>query len=100
MHNGRAYAIYRLADDNFYASEGLCTHGKAELADGLVINGCIECPKHNGRFDIASGKAMTAPARKDLRTYPAQRRGGKVFVNLPEQVEADAMNEENTNQPV
>ncbi len=86
-HNGRLYAVYRLLDDNFYASDGLCTHGKTELGGGLVINGCIECPKHNGRFDVTTGKAVTAPARKDLRTYPAQQRGNKIFINIPEYAE-------------
>jgi len=81
-HNGKPYAIYRLLDDAFYASDGLCTHEKVALAGGLVINGCIECPMHNGRFNIASGKALTPPVFEDLKTYPAERRGDKVFINI------------------
>ncbi len=83
-HSGRVYAIYRLKGDQFYASEGLCTHGKTELSGGLVINGCIECPKHNGRFDILSGKAVRDPVKADLRTYPAERRRNRVFIHIPE----------------
>ena len=83
-HNGKAYAIYRLLDDDFYASDGLCTHEQVALAGGLVINGCIECPMHNGRFNIANGKAMTPPVFEDLKTYPAERRGDKVFINISE----------------
>lgn len=83
-HNGRSYAVYRLLDDDFYASDGLCTHEKVALAGGLVINGCIECPMHNGRFNIASGKALTPPVFEDLKTYPAERRGDKVYIKLPE----------------
>jgi MocE subfamily Rieske [2Fe-2S] domain protein len=82
--NGKTYAIYRLQGDQFYASDGICTHEKAELTDGLVIDGCIECPRHNGRFDVTSGQAVRAPARKPLKTYPAERRGNFVFINLSE----------------
>ena len=82
-HNGQTYAIYRLRGDRSSASEGLCTHGRAELAGGLVINGCIECPRHNGRFDLATGKAVQHPAKVDLHMYPAERRRNRVFIHLP-----------------
>jgi MocE subfamily Rieske [2Fe-2S] domain protein len=83
-YDGKPYAVYHLPGGRFYASDGMCTHEGAELADGLVINGCIECPRHNGRFDLTSGKAVRAPARKTLKMYPAERRGDKVFINLGE----------------
>ena len=53
-HGGRTFAIYR-ADDEFFATDGLCTHEKVHLADGLVMDDIIECPKHNGRFDYPDG---------------------------------------------
>lgn len=81
-YNGKSYAVYRLSGDRFYASAGLCTHEQTELADGLVINGCIECPRHNGRFDVTTGQAVRAPARKALKTYPAERRGDRVFIRI------------------
>ncbi|MEZ4669517.1 MAG: fatty acid desaturase [Anaerolineae bacterium] len=81
-HNGKTYAIYHLKGGAFYASDGLCTHGKTELAGGLVMGGCIECPKHNGRFDIASGKALTHPVKVDLKTYPVEQRGNRLFINI------------------
>lgn len=83
-YNGKTYAVYHLPGDNFYASDGLCTHEKAELSDGLVIDGCIECPRHNGRFDVTTGQAMRAPARKPLQMYPIERRGNRIFIHIPE----------------
>ena len=79
-HNGTTYAIYRLIGDAYYASDGLCTHERKSLAGGLVIDGCIECPKHNGRFDIVTGKAVRRPVRNDIATYPAERRGDRIFI--------------------
>lgn len=82
-YKGKTYAIYRLLGDAFYASDALCTHEQADMTSGgLVIDGCIECPRHNGRFDVTTGKATRAPARKPLKVYPAERRGGKVFINV------------------
>ena len=35
-HEGKQYALYRTADDRYYATDGVCTHEYAELADGYV----------------------------------------------------------------
>jgi 3-phenylpropionate/trans-cinnamate dioxygenase ferredoxin subunit len=83
-YNSKKYAVYRLLGDNFYASDGLCTHEKVALAGGLVLDGCIECPMHNGRFDVATGKAVKPPVHEDLKTYSAEQRGDKVFINIPD----------------
>lgn len=79
-HAGRTYAIYRLDDDTYCATDGLCTHEKVHLADGLVMDGVIECPKHNGRFDIRSGEAKGAPVCINLATHPVKLQAGRVFL--------------------
>jgi 3-phenylpropionate/trans-cinnamate dioxygenase ferredoxin subunit len=65
-----------------YATDGHCTHEKTLLCDGLVEGGVIECPKHNGRFDYTSGKALGAPVLVDIRTYPVKVDEGTVYVEL------------------
>lgn len=77
----RTYAIYRLAD-GFFATDGKCTHSGTILAKGLVIDDQIECPAHQGRFDIRSGKATLAPAGADLRTYAAKVEDGVLRIEL------------------
>jgi len=42
----------------------------------------IECPKHNGRFDVRTGKALAAPVYDNLNTYPATVRDGRIYVTL------------------
>ena len=81
-HGSRTIAVYRLKGGNFYATGGLCTHEYAYLAEGLVIGGVIECPLHNGRFDIATGRALRAPACDHLETYPVELRGNTLFVRV------------------
>jgi len=81
-HNGRTLAIYRLEGDAYYASDGFCTHEQAHLADGLVMDNLIECPKHNGRFDVRTGEAKGAPVCINLRTYPVKIEAGRVMIGL------------------
>ena len=79
-HDGRTFCIYRTADDKYYATDGLCTHAKAHLAEGFVMDHIIECPKHNGRFDFTTGQAKGAPACVNLKTYPVKVEAGRVFL--------------------
>ncbi len=81
-HGGRTFAIYRSPDDDYYATDGLCTHEKVHLADGLVMDTIIECPKHNGRFDYRTGEAKGAPVCVDLATYPVRVENGRVLIDL------------------
>ena len=82
QHAGLDYAIYRSPDGEFYASDGHCTHEKQLLCDGLVMGGEIECPKHNGRFSYATGRALGAPVLVDLRTYPVKVEDDTVYIGL------------------
>ena len=79
---GKTFAIFRSPDDKYYATDGLCTHEKVHLCDGLVMGNIIECPKHNGRFDYTTGGAKGAPCIINLKTYPVKVEGGKVLINL------------------
>ena len=82
-HGDLTFAIYRSPDDEFYATDGLCTHESVHLADGLVMDNIIECPKHNGRFDYTTGQAKGAPVCVNLRTYPVKVESGRVYIDLP-----------------
>ncbi|MEY4754295.1 MAG: hypothetical protein RJA44_1970 [Pseudomonadota bacterium] len=81
-HAGRTYAIYRSPDDQYYCTDGLCSHEAVHLADGLVMGHRIECPKHNGEFDYRNGEAMRAPACRNLRSYPARVEAGQVLIEI------------------
>jgi 3-phenylpropionate/trans-cinnamate dioxygenase ferredoxin component len=82
-HNGSTYAIYHGPDGKFYATSGLCTHENVHLADGLVMDFAIECPKHNGQFDYRTGVAKRAPVCINLKTFPVKVEGGRVHIDLP-----------------
>ncbi|MEM9655610.1 MAG: fatty acid desaturase [Actinomycetota bacterium] len=79
---GRTFALYRLGEDDVALSDGLCTHGLAHLAEGLILDCTIECPKHNGRFDLRSGEPVRKPVKVPLRMYPCRVVDGRVNADL------------------
>jgi 3-phenylpropionate/trans-cinnamate dioxygenase ferredoxin subunit len=81
-HGTRTFAIFRSPNDEYFCTDGLCTHESVHLAEGLVIDHVIECPKHSGEFDYRTGEAVRAPACRNLRTYPTKIEGGRVYVEL------------------
>jgi len=77
-------ALYKIAD-RYYATDDICTHEFAMLSEGYVDGDVIECPLHQARFHIPSGKVVGPPADKDLRTFAVQVVGEDVFVEIPEE---------------
>jgi nitrite reductase/ring-hydroxylating ferredoxin subunit len=78
---GRNVALYRVGG-KVYATDNICTHAYALLSDGYVEDGCIECPLHQGRFEIATGKGMGAPIATDLETFPVKEEDGWALVEI------------------
>ena len=81
-HNGRTFAIYRNHQDEYFCIDCLCTHEDVHLADGLVMENTIECPKHSSIFDFTTGEAEMLPACKNLHTYPAKVENGRVLIEI------------------
>ncbi len=81
-HGEKTFAVYRTDKDEFYTTDGFCTHAQVHLADGLVMGEIIECPKHNGRFNCASGQAIRKPAIVPLKTYPTKIENGNVYIEI------------------
>jgi naphthalene 1,2-dioxygenase system ferredoxin subunit len=78
---GHDIAIYT-AGDQVYATENICTHGQARLSDGF-LEGCeIECPLHQGRFDVRDGKPLCEPVAEALRSYAVKIESGRVLIRI------------------
>lgn len=78
----RSFAVYRGTADDYYATDGFCTHESVHLAGGFVMDGIVECPKHNGRFDYRTGQARGAPVCVNLKTYSVKVEGGLVLIDI------------------
>jgi Na+-transporting NADH:ubiquinone oxidoreductase subunit F len=57
----KTFAVCRDEEGQLHAVDGLCTHGNIHLSGGLVKGKIIECPKHNGRFNLVDGSPARVP---------------------------------------
>ena len=78
---GATFVLCRPAADSYVLLDGICTHGLAHLADGVLVDGCIECPKHNGRFDVATGLPVRRPARDPLGIHAVDVVAGRLVAH-------------------
>jgi naphthalene 1,2-dioxygenase ferredoxin component len=78
---GRELAVYTVAEA-VYATDNTCTHGQARLCDGFLDGHEIECPLHQGKFDIRDGRPLCEPVTEPIRIYPVKIEGSRVFIEL------------------
>ena len=83
-HNDMTFCIYNTSK-GFFATDGYCTHEEEHLEYGLVTDTIIECPLHQGQFDIPTGKALGDPVCINLKTFPVKIENDRVFLGITEQ---------------
>ena len=79
--DGHDLALYSV-DGRIYATDNICTHGHARLCEGFLEGHEIECPLHQGRFDVRNGQPMCAPVTEAIKSYPVRIESGRVFLAL------------------
>jgi len=83
MQNGEAYAVFR-CEGRIYVTQDHCTHGPGSLSEGFLIGCEVECPFHQGRFDVRTGRATGAPCTEGLRTWTVHEIEGRLFIDPAE----------------
>lgn len=85
----------------FYATADLCTHATASLSEGDIDDGfLITCPVHWGQFHIPSGKAVTFPCERNLRTYLIEIEGDDVYAHLDAEAKEALETSEDDDSPI
>jgi len=80
-HKELTLAVYD-TQNGVFVSDARCTHAGANLCDGYFDGKYIECPLHQGLFDVSTGDAKAAPATQPLKIYESRVKDGKVQVKL------------------
>ena len=80
-HDDKSFCIYNIKD-GFYATDGMCTHEDVHLEDGLVTDDEIECPMHQGIFNIKTGAVIQDPPCDSLKTYDVKVDGEKIYIKI------------------
>lgn len=55
--------------ETVHALHAVCAHAGGPLAQGSVVDGCIQCPWHGSRFRLADGRVRRGPALYDQPPY-------------------------------
>ncbi|MDU8944102.1 non-heme iron oxygenase ferredoxin subunit [Ovoidimarina sediminis] len=77
----RLIALYD-TPSGVYASLALCNHGGADLCDGYFDGHVIECPLHQGAFDVRDGSPVAPPATRAMRVFETRIEDGMVQILL------------------
>ncbi len=85
-HAGGEPVVLVRSGGRLFAVGASCTHYGGPLAEGIVTGGTIRCPWHHACFDLATGRAVRAPAFAPVACYRVDVSGGRVRVadRLPE----------------
>ena len=59
--------------DTIRALHETCAHAGGPLAEGTVVDGCIQCPWHGSRFRLENGNVARGPATYDQPAYEIRR---------------------------
>jgi nitrite reductase/ring-hydroxylating ferredoxin subunit len=81
--HGAAFAVFRVGG-RCYVTQDDCTHGPGSLAEGDVEGEEIECPFHQGRFHIPTGRPSAPPCTEALRIWPAHVVDGYICIDVNE----------------
>ena len=79
---GHDIALYKTEAGEVFATHNICSHGHARLCEGFLEGHEIECPFHQGRFDIRTGQPTLEPCVEAIRSYPVRIEGSRVLLDL------------------
>lgn len=78
--DGFAYAVFKVGELVFVTAD-LCSHGPGFLSEGYVVDCQVECPFHQGRFDLRTGVPTAPPCEVPIQTWTPVVEDGKVFID-------------------
>ena len=90
---GEPVLLARLEDGAVAASSNVCPHQGADLSDGMLYMGAIDCPRHHYLYDLRTGEnryprevfpADLAAPLKPLPLYAVKEEDGWIWVRTPE----------------
>jgi nitrite reductase/ring-hydroxylating ferredoxin subunit len=79
--DGQRVLLARVAG-SYYAISGVCTHERAFLDEGAIVDNVVYCPLHYSSFDLRTGCVLGPPADKPTPTFGVRVEDGKVLVSV------------------
>ena len=67
-HNEKKLLLTNM-NGKIFATDRICTHAEADLANGILTENGLTCPLHLSVFNMDDGKPQNLPAENPLQTY-------------------------------
>ncbi len=67
-------------EGEIYAFQDNCTHRDFPLSAGTLSDHTIECAWHGAKFDVRTGRALSLPAIRPVKTYEVKIEDGQILV--------------------
>jgi nitrite reductase (NADH) small subunit len=74
-------AVFRTAEEQFFAMEDRCPHKGGPLSQGIVHGAAVTCPLHGWVISLETGRALGADEGA-VRTIPLKLEGDRLFLAL------------------
>lgn len=78
---GASIALFRTGDQ-LHALDDFCPHSGGPLSDGVLEDGCVTCPWHGARFELATGRSVGELSCRNVRRHSTRVVDGVVTVAL------------------
>lgn len=79
--DGRKIAVFRNAEDQYFALDDACPHRGGPLSQGIVSGCKVYCPLHNWCIALDSGAAL-APDEGLTGSYPLRIDGDRLLIQI------------------
>lgn len=82
--DGEEILLARIGD-KYYAINNVCSHAAAWLDQGDLLPATyeVQCPLHEGRFDLRTGAPTHEPAEEPVEVYAVRVEGDDILVGPP-----------------
>ena len=67
---------------NILATDRICTHAEADLANGILSETGLTCPLHLTVFKIDDGVPQNPPAEDPLQTYRTKIQDNNILIEV------------------
>jgi len=65
-----------------FATDRICTHAEADLANGILTENGLTCPLHLSVFNLEDGKPQNLPAENPLQTYRIKIEDNNILIEV------------------
>jgi 3-phenylpropionate/trans-cinnamate dioxygenase ferredoxin component len=79
--NGRRICLVNV-EGEIYALQDNCSHRDFPLSAGTIEDSTVVCNWHGARFDPVSGRALSLPAIKPVKTFEVKVEGEDILLRV------------------